>query len=120
MTVGDDDRGERFPERLHAGAERPPIRDTECRVNDNDTGSGLDEIGVDWKETRLESVNGYLAFCTHDSELTIDRTWLKCQRSLESCQGGEMPSIDPIRVAIVAYEGVSLLDLSGPLEALTV
>ena len=77
MTVGDDDRGERFPERLHAGAERPPIRNTECRVNDNDTGSGLDEIGVDWKETRLESVNGFLAFCTHDSELTIDRTWLK-------------------------------------------
>jgi transcriptional regulator GlxA family with amidase domain len=31
-----------------------------------------------------------------------------------------MPSIDPIRVAIVAYEGVSLLDLSGPLEALRV
>ena len=31
-----------------------------------------------------------------------------------------MPSIDPIRVAIVAYEGVSLLDLSGPLEALSV
>ena len=31
-----------------------------------------------------------------------------------------MSSIDPIRVAIVAYEGVSLLDLSGPLEALRV
>ena len=77
MTVGDDDGGERFPERLHAHAERPPVRDTEGRVNDNDTGSGLDEIGVDWKETRLESVNGYLSFCAHDSELTIDRTWLK-------------------------------------------
>ena len=31
-----------------------------------------------------------------------------------------MPSAKPIRVAIVAYEGVSLLDLSGPLEALRV
>ena len=31
-----------------------------------------------------------------------------------------MPSINPIRVAIVAYEGVSLLDLAGPLEALSV
>jgi len=31
-----------------------------------------------------------------------------------------MSSIDPIRVAIVAYEGVSLLDLAGPLEALGV
>jgi transcriptional regulator GlxA family with amidase domain len=31
-----------------------------------------------------------------------------------------MPSADPIRVAFVAYEGVSLLDLSGPLEALRV
>jgi transcriptional regulator GlxA family with amidase domain len=31
-----------------------------------------------------------------------------------------MPSTDAIRVAIVAYDGVSLLDLSGPLEALRV
>jgi transcriptional regulator GlxA family with amidase domain len=31
-----------------------------------------------------------------------------------------MPPTDPIRVVIVAYEGVSLLDLSGPLEALRV
>ena len=31
-----------------------------------------------------------------------------------------MASPDPIRVAIVAYEGVSLLDLSGPLEALRI
>ena len=31
-----------------------------------------------------------------------------------------MASTDPIRVAIVAYEGVSLLDLSGPLETLRV
>lgn len=31
-----------------------------------------------------------------------------------------MASIDPIRVATVAYEGVSLLDLAGPLEALRV
>src|SRR4029453_16303830 len=31
-----------------------------------------------------------------------------------------MPSTDPIRVAIAVYEGVSLLDLSGPLEALRV
>jgi transcriptional regulator GlxA family with amidase domain len=31
-----------------------------------------------------------------------------------------MASTDPIRVAIAAYEGVSLLDLSGPLEALRV
>jgi len=31
-----------------------------------------------------------------------------------------MPSTGPIRVAIVAYDGVSLLDLSGPLEALRV
>jgi transcriptional regulator GlxA family with amidase domain len=31
-----------------------------------------------------------------------------------------MASTDSIRVAIVAYEGVSLLDLSGPLEALRV
>jgi transcriptional regulator GlxA family with amidase domain len=31
-----------------------------------------------------------------------------------------MPSIESIRVGIVAYEGVSLLDLSGPLEALRV
>jgi len=31
-----------------------------------------------------------------------------------------MASTDPIRVAIVAYEGVSLLDLSGPLEALRI
>ena len=38
----------------------------------------------------------------------------------EFCQGGELVSIDHIRVAIVAYEGVSLLDLSGPLEALCV
>ena len=60
MTVGDDDCGERFPERLDARAERPPIRDTERRVDDNNTGSGLDEIGVDWKETGLESVNGDL------------------------------------------------------------
>ena len=58
MTVGDDDRGERLPERLHARAERLPVRDTERRVDDNDAGRGLDEIGVDWKETRLESLNG--------------------------------------------------------------
>jgi transcriptional regulator GlxA family with amidase domain len=31
-----------------------------------------------------------------------------------------MPSSDAIRVVIVAYDGVSLLDLSGPLEALRV
>jgi transcriptional regulator GlxA family with amidase domain len=31
-----------------------------------------------------------------------------------------MPSTNPIRVVLVAYEGVSLLDLSGPLEALRV
>jgi transcriptional regulator GlxA family with amidase domain len=31
-----------------------------------------------------------------------------------------MPSTNPIRTAIVAYEGVSLLDLSGPLEALRI
>jgi transcriptional regulator GlxA family with amidase domain len=31
-----------------------------------------------------------------------------------------MPSSEPIRVAIAAYEGVSLLDLSGPLEALRI
>jgi transcriptional regulator GlxA family with amidase domain len=31
-----------------------------------------------------------------------------------------MPSTNPIRVVLVAYEGVSLLDLSGPLEALHV
>jgi transcriptional regulator GlxA family with amidase domain len=31
-----------------------------------------------------------------------------------------VPSTDAIRVAIVAYDGVSLLDLSGPLEALRV
>ena len=31
-----------------------------------------------------------------------------------------MASNDPIRVAIVAYEGVSLLVLSGPLEALRI
>jgi transcriptional regulator GlxA family with amidase domain len=31
-----------------------------------------------------------------------------------------MPSTESIRVALVAYEGVSLLDLSGPLEALRV
>ena len=31
-----------------------------------------------------------------------------------------MPSSEPIRVAIAAYEGVSLLDLSGPLTALRV
>jgi putative intracellular protease/amidase len=29
-----------------------------------------------------------------------------------------MPMPPPIRVAIAAYDGVSLLDLSGPLEAL--
>src|SRR5215475_13349168 len=34
--------------------------------------------------------------------------------------GGDVPSSNPIRVAIVAYDGVSLLDLSGPLEALRV
>src|SRR5262245_35708354 len=33
---------------------------------------------------------------------------------------GHMPSTDAIRVIVVAYEGVSLLDLSGPLEALRV
>ena len=33
---------------------------------------------------------------------------------------GPAPSTNPIRVAIAAYEGVSLLDLSGPLEALSV
>ena len=33
---------------------------------------------------------------------------------------GEMTSSLPIRVAIAAYEGVSLLDLSGPLEALRI
>ncbi len=31
-----------------------------------------------------------------------------------------MTPVAPIRVAIVAYEGVSLLDLAGPLEALRV
>ena len=31
-----------------------------------------------------------------------------------------MPSTNPIRTVIVAYEGVSLLDLSGPLEALRI
>ena len=31
-----------------------------------------------------------------------------------------MPPSQPVRVAIAAYEGVSLLDLSGPLEALRV
>ena len=29
----------------------------------------------------------------------------------------DMSRADPLRTAIVAYEGVSLLDLSGPLEA---
>jgi transcriptional regulator GlxA family with amidase domain len=38
----------------------------------------------------------------------------------EILPGGTMPSTDVIRVAIVAYDGVSLLDLSGPLEALRV
>jgi transcriptional regulator GlxA family with amidase domain len=33
---------------------------------------------------------------------------------------GKMPPSKPVRVAIAAYEGVSLLDLSGPLEALRV
>jgi hypothetical protein len=31
-----------------------------------------------------------------------------------------MLSNNPIRVAIVAYEGISLLDLAGPLEALRI
>src|SRR5262245_14134852 len=31
-----------------------------------------------------------------------------------------MSSTGPVRTAIVAYEGVSLLDLSGPLEALRI
>jgi transcriptional regulator GlxA family with amidase domain len=31
-----------------------------------------------------------------------------------------MPSSKPIRVAVMAYDGVSLLDLSGPLEALRI
>jgi transcriptional regulator GlxA family with amidase domain len=38
----------------------------------------------------------------------------------EILPGGDMPSRNPIRVAIMAYEGVSLLDLSGPLEALRI
>src|SRR5262245_25289642 len=38
----------------------------------------------------------------------------------EILPGGTMPSSDAIRTAIVAYEGVSLLDLSGPLEALRI
>src|SRR5262245_13498878 len=32
----------------------------------------------------------------------------------------DMPSTDPLRTAIVAYEGVSLLDLAGPLEAFNI
>src|SRR5262245_59735544 len=38
----------------------------------------------------------------------------------EILPGGTMPSSDAIRVAIVAYDGVSLLDLSGPLESFRV
>src|SRR5262245_40079598 len=38
----------------------------------------------------------------------------------EILPGGPMPSADAIRVAIVAYDGVSLLDLSGPLETLNI
>src|SRR5262245_15514665 len=38
----------------------------------------------------------------------------------EILPGPTMPSSDAIRIAIVAYDGVSLLDLSGPLEALRV
>src|SRR5262249_24777242 len=38
----------------------------------------------------------------------------------EILPGREMPSSNPIRVAIITYDGVSLLDLSGPLEALRV
>src|SRR5215475_9434885 len=38
----------------------------------------------------------------------------------EILPGGPVSSTDAIRVAIVAYDGVSLLDLSGPLEALRV
>lgn len=38
----------------------------------------------------------------------------------ETLRGAPLPSTGAIRVAIVAYDGVSLLDLSGPLEALRV
>src|SRR5262249_50875416 len=38
----------------------------------------------------------------------------------EILPGGDMPSTNAIRVAVMAYDGVSLLDLSGPLEALRV
>ena len=38
----------------------------------------------------------------------------------EILPGGHIPSAGALRVAIVAYEGVSLLDLSGPLEALRI
>jgi transcriptional regulator GlxA family with amidase domain len=38
----------------------------------------------------------------------------------EFLPGGDVPSSKPIRVAVVAYDGVSLLDLSGPLEALRI
>src|SRR5215510_3776332 len=38
----------------------------------------------------------------------------------EILPGATMRSSDAIRVAVVAYDGVSLLDLSGPLEALRV
>jgi transcriptional regulator GlxA family with amidase domain len=38
----------------------------------------------------------------------------------EILPGGDMSSTNPIRIVLMAYDGVSLLDLSGPLEALRV
>ena len=49
VTVRDDDGGERLLQRVDPRAERSPVCDTERRVNDDDAGPRLDEIGIDGK-----------------------------------------------------------------------
>src|SRR5262245_3951499 len=72
MSVGDDDRCERLPQRLDARAKGFSIRDTERRVDDDDARARLDEVGIHRKKAGFETVNRDRAVGCHESERTID------------------------------------------------
>ena len=58
VAVRDDDGGKRLLQRVDARAERSPVRNTERRVNDDDAGARLDEIGIDGEKAGFETMNG--------------------------------------------------------------
>jgi transcriptional regulator GlxA family with amidase domain len=62
-------------------------------------------------------MNGDGAFGSHDRSLRLTGIGRHDKDPWNPAKGGDMPPTDLVRTAIVAYEGVSLLDLSGPLES---